>query len=326
MRAIRRILVAIKDPTARSLPAVEKAAQLAKAFGAQLELFHGISTPLYIDAYSIKETIPTIEREAKADVLAQLEKIALRLRGRRLKVSVSADWDFPIYEAIIRRATRGRADLVVAERHAGMHVAPGLLHLTDWELLRLSPIPVLLVKTRGTYDRPVLLTAIDPGHAFSKPVSLDTEILDVGSAITAALRGALHVVHAYLPVGTFGYGLVNVNTLERLEAQTKLEAQRHFDKALANSGIPRKNRHLVGQNPVTAITETARKTRSAVVVMGAVSRTGLKRLMIGNTAEGALDYLGCDLLIVKPKHFANRVQRRARGTRIAVSPVYHLTQ
>jgi universal stress protein E len=33
--------------------------------------------------------------------------------------------------------------------------------------------------------------------------------------------------------------------------------------------------------------------------MGAISRSGLKRIFIGNTAEHTLDSLKCDLLVVK---------------------------
>ena len=50
MQNVKRILVAIKDPGARTLPAVRKAAQLAKAFGAELELFHSLSQTILIDA------------------------------------------------------------------------------------------------------------------------------------------------------------------------------------------------------------------------------------------------------------------------------------
>ena len=50
--------------------------------------------------------------------------------------------------------------------------------------------------------------------------------------------------------------------------------------------------------------------------MGAVSRSGLKRLIIGNTAERTLDLLACDVLIVKPARFANRVPLRRRGARV----------
>jgi universal stress protein E len=44
--------------------------------------------------------------------------------------------------------------------------------------------------------------------------------------------------------------------------------------------------------------------RADAVVMGAVSRSGLKGLFIGNTAEDVLDRLHCDLVIVKPEGFA----------------------
>ena len=48
MRTVRRILVAVKEPMAKPLPAVDKAAQLARAFGADIELFHAISSPRYL--------------------------------------------------------------------------------------------------------------------------------------------------------------------------------------------------------------------------------------------------------------------------------------
>ena len=61
------------------------------------------------------------------------------------------------------------------------------------------------------------------------------------------------------------------------------------------------------------------RIRSDVVVMGAIARSGLKRLVIGNTAEAVLDALTCDLLIVKPPGFTTDLQAEARGLRCAVS-------
>ena len=43
--------------------------------------------------------------------------------------------------------------------------------------------------------------------------------------------------------------------------------------------------------------------RADAVVMGAISRSGLKGLFLGNTAEDVLDRLHCDLVIVKPEGF-----------------------
>lgn len=321
MRAIRRILVAVKDPTSRSLPAVMKAAQLAKAFGAQLELFHSISSALYVDVYAFAgEGLSAIESTTRDNAVARLERVAARLRSQGIRVSASARWDFPVYEAIVRRAHQIKADLIVAERHGGLHIAPALLQLTDWELLRSSPVPVLLVKSRGSYRRPVILAAVDPGHLHAKPASLDKEILAATSSFASALHGSAHAVHAYVPLGALPYTSIPPAEVEKLEAQTALEAQRRFQQGLAKSRIPRNNRHLIGREPVFGIDQVARETHSAIVVMGAISRSGLKRFLIGNTAESLLDYLTCDALILKPREAVKKVQLRQRGARYAVSP------
>jgi hypothetical protein len=44
--------------------------------------------------------------------------------------------------------------------------------------------------------------------------------------------------------------------------------------------------------------------------MGAVSRSGLKRVFIGSTAESAIDHIDCDVLILKPRTFRTQVAKR----------------
>jgi universal stress protein E len=323
MRSIRRILVAIKDPEAKSTPALVKAGQLARALGARVELFHGIATPLYIDGYGPSSIgLPAIERNTRAQMLALLEKMAAPLRRERIEVTVAAEWDFPAYEAIVRRASRIKAELIVADQHAGRHTVAGLLHLTDWELLRLSPVPVLLVKTRGTYRNPAVLAALDPGHTFSKPAKLDQKILVAGSTITRALRGTLHALHAYVPypLAADPSMMLSQESVERLQEEASEAAHSALSRVLRKTRMPKANRHVIGRHPADAIAQTAREIHSSIVVMGAVSRSGLKRLFIGNTAERVLDLLSCDVLVVKPEHFANRVPRARRGVRLVTVP------
>ena len=323
MRTIRRILVAIKDPQSKSLPAVMKAAQLARAFGADLELFHGLDTPLYADtAFTADDGFHGVAREMRARSLNRLELIADRIRLHSVKVTTAAEWDFPIFESILRRAARTGADLIVTGCRSGRRVAPMLLRLTDWELLRLSPIPVLVVKNSHPYRHPDILAAIDPTHVHAKPSRLDNEILKAGARMQSALRGKLHVVHAYapvLPVGTPYGSIVTAGLMDRLVADIEKNAHAGFDRALRKTAIPRKRRHLINRPPRDAIEGVARKTRSAMVVMGAVSRSGLKRIFIGNTAESLLDDLSCDVLVVKPAHFVNRVPRARRGILLMAS-------
>ena len=324
MKAIRRILVGVKDPAARSSPAVHKAACLAEAFGAELVLFHAITAPVAPEPNLYRDGgLDKFEQELRQALLDRLERRAARLRNGngKLKVQVDADWDYPVHEAIVRRARKIKADLVVAEAYAGRRLLPWLLHLTDWELLRTCPVPVLIVKTSRKWQRPRVLAAIDPLHAFAKPAGLDAEILDAGKKLSVALRGRLHAMHAYmqLPGQTTQIIGVSSSVAAKIAAASQAQAKQAFDRALRNTRIPRSRRHLRLGPATEAIPRTARALRAGIVVMGAVSRSALKRVIIGNTAERILGDLPCDVLVVKPARFVTRVSRTRRGVRYAVS-------
>ncbi len=62
----------------------------------------------------------------------------------------------------------------------------------------------------------------------------------------------------------------------------------------------------------------ARKIHSDIVVMGAISRTGIKRFLIGNTAERIIDDLSCDVLVVKPRISSAACHSGAAGCARAV--------
>jgi len=316
-RSIRRILVAVKDP-GRSSPALKKAARLARAFAARLELFHVISEPIAVDALAIaRQGVNSYEAAQQQRYLKKLEAVAAPLRRTGLKVSVAAEWDHPVFEAVVRRAQGTGADLIVAERHAGGHVAPWLLHYRDWELLRHSPVPVLLSKTRRAYDSVKVLAAIDPSHVLAKTARLDEQILRIASQLSGAARGQLHALHAFVPklIDVPASELLLPDSPARIVRGAEAAAEERFDKTLraARLGtLPRNRRHLVARHPADAIAQVAKRLDVDVVVMGLV-RTGLKGLFIGNTAERLLDELPCDLLIVKSPEFRSRVPARSRG-------------
>src|SRR4029079_8108141 len=105
------------------------------------------------------------------------------------------------HDAVILKPQRLSPALLVGENHhgTGRHPARWLLAYTDWELLRLCPIPVLLVKNRKLYHRPRVLAAIDPSHVHAKPTNLDRQILRAGAQLVHALHGEMHALHAMLP-------------------------------------------------------------------------------------------------------------------------------
>jgi universal stress protein E len=325
MQPIRRILVAIKNPTARALPAVNKAAQIAKGLGAQLTLFHDIATPLYAEAWHGRDVdVRSWQREVQTARREQLEKLAARIRKHGVDVDVAADWDYPPYEAIIRKAQRISADLVVVENHhgSGRHPARWLLSYTDWELLRTCPMPVLLVKNRRLYHRPRVLAAIDPSHAFAKPANLDRQILRAGAQLVHALHGELHALNVYYPTVAVAPAMPD-GPLADIASSQQIEkaAQRELARAVDGFEVTPSHRHLVEGRPIEAIPRAAKQERSAIVAMGVVSRSGLRRFFIGNTAESVMDQVTADLLVVKSADFTSRVPRSGRGVQVLSLPI-----
>ncbi len=307
MRSIRRILVGVKYPSLKSQPTIVKAAQLAGGANATLELCHVLTDPLSGTAAAV-EGFDSVQfrQEREATVREQLEYIAADLRSRSIPCEIALTWDFPTHDALIRRAVETGADLIVAGRHPEKHVAPWLLGYTDWELLRLAPVPVLLVKSGEPYQHPGILAAVDPTHANAKPAGADAEILDVAQAVCKALDGTLRAVHAFgvAPVVVDWKRSRDPQAVDRILKSIVEKALDQFTSVLKDAGLADVERHFVDGHPVDVIPEVAHRTGSAIVVMGALSRSGLQRLFIGNTAEKVLGKLDCDVLVVKPPGFA----------------------
>lgn len=314
MAAISRILVAIKNPWARSLPVADKAIQLGRSLGAEVRLFHALSEPIMVDVLEI-QALERLEQARREKALAQLRSVAERL-GKGLTVTAAAEWDFPAHEAVIRAAQQFKAGLIVAELHPASRRMPWLLRFTDFELLRLAPAPVLLVKVHQPYTQPVVLAALDPGHTRAKPAALDAQILRHGSAVARALRGTLHVVYAYNPIGQSSkLPWVSASDAADIAKDAQLRARSELDRAV-HASVLRARRHLVAGHPADAIDEVARNIGAGIVTMGVISRSGPRRLVLGNTAEKVLDRLPCDVLVVKPLDFANRVPKTPRGSQM----------
>lgn len=321
MNSPRKILVAVKRLEANSLPAVLKAAQIARASGAEVELFHALSEPVYLDLYEADRISGgRLEDQLLIGARRKLESIADRLRVHSIPVRVSVGWDFPAYEAIVRQALKSKSDLIVVQRYCAKHTAAALMQLTDWELVKISPIPVLLVKEPRPYRHPAILAAVDPSHRFGKTLELDRSILRAASALSQGLGGKLHAVHAYNALPLFGISpAATVNVIDTMVQQGRRQASTKLERTLGTFKVAKSRRYLLPARPVEAIAETARRTRSAIVVMGALSRSGLSRLLIGNTAERILDELTCDILVIKPSSFRTPVALKQRGSRMRVA-------
>src|SRR5262249_40956142 len=136
------------------------------------------------------------------------------------------------------------------------------------------------------------------------------------------MRGTLHAVHAYVP-SPFGLEPsthVAAGTAIRVDAIAAADARKQFNKTLRATSIPAERRHLTGGYPTDTIKHVAADIGADIVVLGSMSRSGLRRLLIGNTAEKLLYRLPCDLLLIKPIGILDLMTREQLRSPVIVTP------
>ena len=297
----RRILVAIADPSEGTNKAIRRAGALAHKTGASIELFHAI--PSVVSAGMAHADAEHFTRAEAQESRRRLERTANRLRREEVIVTTYVQTGYPVHEAILRQVRLTKADLVVIEARKHNVFARLLLTQTDFELIRGCPAPLLIVKGRAAWRSPRILAALDPFHGNAPSSALDGEIVGAARALATAFRGSVHAAHIYRPLSQALLGVpigpVMVDSIDAQQRAYKSAVRRRFVEAVGDYGISRGKTHLVCGDPRTEIPVLARSISAGLVVMGATSRSGLKRIFIGNTAEHVLDSLQCDVLVVK---------------------------
>lgn len=303
--AIATILAAVADPEDQAQPAVARAAEIAAALGSRVLLFHAaFYAPLSGRPFFDSKRLARVRGEFVAQRTAKLERHAQELRQRGIDAQSIVVWEEPAYEAIVRAAIRDNVDLVIAGPHAASSRQAGwTLRHTDWQLLRLCPRPLLLVRSAASPNgKGCVLAALDPTHLNDKPAALDRLLLQWGASMAGVSGAELHAIHS-IPAASYALGETSPEAREKIKRRT----QRKLAAEVKQSQVPVAHMHVVSGNPEAAIPRTVEQRKANLLVMGAISRRGLQRLVIGDTAERIIHAVACDLLIVKPQGFKVRL-------------------
>jgi universal stress protein E len=302
----KRILVVV-DPTASAHPSIERASWLAHHMGGRIELFISDYAPQVADPRSHGDAA----NEARAALIdrhrRRLEQLAQPLRSGGLTVEVDARLDHPLHDSIARKAEESSADFVVKDTHYHSVLKRSIFSNTDWNLIRNCAATLWLVKPRPVGLRPCFVAAVDPLHEHDKPAALDHRILATATSLSAALGGETHVFHAFdlvaaIAISTDAMTPIAMPINDIADAM-RAEHTEAVELLCKEHGIPPERMHVHQGGTRQLLLTLTEQLRADAVVMGAVSRSGLKSLFLGNTAEDVLDRLHCDLVIVKPAGF-----------------------
>ncbi|HEX7061866.1 MAG TPA: universal stress protein [Woeseiaceae bacterium] len=307
MERVSRIL-AVVAPTADTQPALDRAAVIARATGAPLELLI-VDYNEYLDEVHARP-FPSLEEARQEMVTAQerhLEALAAPLRASGLDVTTTLLRHHPVYRGIVRHAAATGADLVFKDTERQSALARALFSNADWDLIRSCASPLWLVNPGPWPEHPVFVAAVDPLNEHDKPAALDDEILSVAKVLARAAHAEVHAFHAFDPRLAVSAGMANayvpVLPFDEIEAEMHKQHGERFAELVSFHEIPGERAHLVAGAAHDELPKLAGELDASLVVMGAVARKRLERLFIGSTAERTLEHLPCDLLIVKPPWF-----------------------
>lgn len=204
-----------------------------------------------------------------------------------------------LYEEIIRSAAKFQADFVFKPVRQHNALARLFYTSTDWNLIRLCPVPLLMVSDRPSVRGNPVVAGIDVDDGDEAHKQLNEVVLQQADLLSRVLGAPIHVVYAFAPAVIAGRAAatdplayeISHDRYEELLARAQGIAEAH--------GIAADNVHLREGAPELAVSQYAEEVNANVIVLGTVARSGAAGLFIGNTAEGVLERTTSDVFVVK---------------------------
>ena len=284
----RKILLAT-DLSARCDRALDRAAQLARQWNAELLVVHAVEPANPVSPWPDVEEAPSWRRppDPRGAIERQIRR-DLREEVDRLQILVE---EGPAVRVILDAATREGCDLIVLGTARDELLGRMLLGATIEHLVRRSPVSVLVVKTRprGAY-----------GHIL------------VGSDFTEESRYGLEVAAALFPDASFMLmhafelpyrALMQDNQLsDDFAAMESATIQAFLEESRVAPELRGRIHTTIEHGPPAAMLASYVVERGAeLTVIGAFGRGLLFHMLIGGTARRIVDGVPGDVLVVRAR-------------------------
>jgi nucleotide-binding universal stress UspA family protein len=307
-RAWRRI-VAGTDFSPKAGVAIRSAEMLARGTGAEIVLLHVLEVPTTTYAFGVETLgLPDIRETWAVEARQALSRTASRLRRRGVatvetEVQLGRPW-----EKIVQSARAHAADLVVLGSSGRSSFERLLLGSTAENVVRHSPVPVLVTRGRplGGLRRVLVPIAFDEGSRAA-----------VAFARAQLPRSVeLEAFHAALPVG-------GPRQWDPVFPPSIPLVTKELRKFLTAAGAKRMRLNVEEAGDATsAILRRAKVWKADLILLSTHGRGGFSHLLLGSVAEKVARYADCAVLVLPPPDRAARTaQPSMPGRRPRALPV-----
>jgi nucleotide-binding universal stress UspA family protein len=306
MISLSSVLVDV-DALADEQPALTHARDLAARCGARLK---------------IVDVLPFVPSSARRFVTADVEQELVEHRTDRLRSLRSGVHGVDVAiellrgrpaTALIQEVLAAGHGLVVRSHDRDQTEAARQYGAVDMELLRLCPSPVWLIGRRASPHNPWrVAAAINPNQDDVTEHQLNESVLEWALMLKDATGADLTLLHAWT---VFGASVLRSRVPEHEFVAYVETARRTAEEAMGTFAKAHADRlndvrvQLVHGEPERALSEFIDRNGIDLVVMGTAARSGIRGLLMGNTAERVLQRLRGSVLAVKPPGFVSPVAR-----------------
>ena len=274
---------------------------------------------LYFDAAPVtaRKANSNSLRESIAAKQAALDKLVTPYKEMGYRITTSEIKIRRLCEDIIKSARDYKADFVFKSVRQHAPLKRMFYTSTDWNLIRMCPTALLLVRDQGTVRGKPVIGAVDiddedPEHqelnriVLAQANALAEALAEVLAEVLAKVLGAkVHLIYAYGPAVVMGDG---ADPMAYQIAKDKHDAEFKKAKALASANnVLATNTKLREGTPATIVTEYGEEISAGIIVLGTVARSGASGLFIGNTAESMLEKTHRDMFVIKLESFVSPV-------------------
>jgi universal stress protein E len=304
----RQILVAT-DFSAHADAALKQAVWLARQTGACIVLAHtlpDLRRAVHSASYRARMDLlrgegDLFQREIRQESDTKMRRLIEQVNATDLNIGFETLLGEPFVE-ITHAVQQEGYDLVLAGSRGLAVWEQFFVGSTAKRLIRKCPASVWIAKDEHVGPPKVVLAATD----FS-----DVSVKAVKQALWVAQQASaeFHLLHVVDSTDVPEDIISRIPEGSSLVNEIKAEAERRME-SIVESICAERSRirlHFAAGTPWRDICRTAQHLHADLVALGTVGRSGIKGLLLGNTAEKVLGTCDCSILTVKPDGFVSPI-------------------
>lgn len=300
MLAINNVLLVL-DQKLENNTALKRAMQICKEHDANLF----VTTYTYNHACE-EGSLSDLEmrHELKSMLLEQAQSWAEALFEEHYlpkDTPLSICWSNHAYQCVIDNSIDTSFDLVIKAAAKHHNILERVLQHQDWNLLKYSPAPVLLVKGKASWDARTILTAVDATSLDDAHKIINEHIFEFTEILNQDGNYQVHMVNSYPLMSLTLASLPDAPIPEDLQQYIEQQHTDACEKLADKFNIADDKIHILEGDAESVITAVAKELDADVIAIGVLTDDELQSTILGSTIEHVLDSTQSDVLAIKPQ-------------------------